>query len=132
MFTNKAFLFFYILLSLVQAILEICLAVTKALIRHCNQAVAKIALLHNTPLRCALGVDHVLTSRFLFDSAIFMQIILSKMSQLHLYSFARKLRPCISFRLHLGSRCPQYMATLLIKLHTLVARSSASNRKRSC
>ena len=35
MFTNKAFLFFYLLLSLVQAILEICLETTKALIRHC-------------------------------------------------------------------------------------------------
>jgi len=29
--------------------------------------------------------------------------------------------PCISFRLHLGSRGPQYMVTLLIKLHGLVA-----------
>jgi len=34
MFTNKAFLFFYLLLSLVWAILEICLGATKALIQH--------------------------------------------------------------------------------------------------
>jgi len=41
MFTNKAFLFFYLLLSLVsfvQAILEICLEATKALIWHCIHA----------------------------------------------------------------------------------------------
>ena len=37
MFTNKAFSFFYLLLSLVQATLEICLEATKALIRHCVQ-----------------------------------------------------------------------------------------------
>jgi len=28
------------------------------------------------------------------------------MSNLNLYSFARKLRPCISFRLDLNSWCP--------------------------
>jgi len=35
MFIKKAFLFSYLLLSLVQAILEICLEATKALIWHC-------------------------------------------------------------------------------------------------
>jgi len=34
MFTNKTFLFFYLILSLVQAILEIRSEATKALIRH--------------------------------------------------------------------------------------------------
>jgi len=34
MFTKIAFLFFYLVLSLVQATLEICLEATKALIRH--------------------------------------------------------------------------------------------------
>ena len=35
MFTNNAILFFYLLVFLVQAILEICLEATKAVIRHC-------------------------------------------------------------------------------------------------
>jgi len=38
MIANKAFLFFYLLLSLVQAILEICLEATKTWIRHCLQS----------------------------------------------------------------------------------------------
>jgi len=36
---------------------------------NANRAVRNIALLHNTPLRGALGVDHVLTKLFLFGSA---------------------------------------------------------------
>jgi len=35
MFTNNAIFFFYLLVFLVQAILEICLEATKAVIRHC-------------------------------------------------------------------------------------------------
>jgi len=41
------------------------------------------------------------------------------MSHLNFYSFARKLRPFISFRLHLSSCCPHYLSTLLTKLHAL-------------
>jgi len=71
---------------------------------NANPAVRNIALLHNTPLRGALGVDHVFTKHV--SIWYFIQIILSKMSQLNLYSFARKLRPSISFRLHLSWCCP--------------------------
>jgi len=44
-----------------------------------------------------------------------------KMSDLNFNSFAWKLSPCTLSRLHLGSCCPQYMETLLIQLHGLVA-----------
>jgi len=44
MFANKAFLFFYLLLSLVQALLEICLEATKALIRHWLWSFAHMSL----------------------------------------------------------------------------------------
>ena len=54
----------------------------------------------------ALGVDHVLIkSLYLVVWNYFMPRILSKMTDLNLNSFARKLNPCVSFRLHLRSCC---------------------------
>jgi len=76
--------------------------------------------LHNTPLHGAFEVDHVLTKFFYLVRQYFMQIILSKMSYLNSYSFARKLSPCISFRLQFSSCCPHYLATLPTNLHALV------------
>jgi len=72
-------------------------------------------------VRCnALGVNMSCPSGFYLVRQNRMQITLSNMPHLNLNSFTRNLSPCISFRLHLGSCCSQYMATLLIKLHALV------------
>ena len=69
-------------------------------------------------LRCVVRLRLIVSwpSKIFLVRHYFMQISLSKMSHLNLNSLARKLGPCISLRLHLGSCCLQCMTSFLIKL----------------